>query len=306
MVMSKSRSIDPAIERVIARVRAIYARWNRSTSIEQMRNDWDQAFWSDVVPVSTLAASANGVDVRWIVAEQARAERVLIYFHGGGYKMGSVVSHHDLMARLSHEAGCRVLGVNYRLLPEHTFPAPVEDACVAYDWVLDQGCKPQQIAFAGDSAGGGLVAASMLALRDRGRPLPAAGVMLSAWTDLEANGASYGTRAQADPFHQRAMILALARQYVGPNGNARDPLASPLHGSLHDLPPLLLQVGGRETGLDDSTLFAAKAQAAGVDARLEVWDDMIHVFQQFASELPEARQAITNIGVFLNSIWSSS
>jgi monoterpene epsilon-lactone hydrolase len=228
---------------------------------------------------------------------------VLLYFHGGGYKLGSVTSHRDLMARLAAAARCRVLGVNYRLAPEAHFPAPVDDALAVYQWLLGEGVAPSQIAVGGDSAGGGLAAALLLSLRDRGGALPAAAVLLSAWTDLTAQGESYVTRAEADPIHQRAMILATARQYLGPDGDASNPLASPLFGGLAGLPPLLLQVGDRETVLDDSTRFAAKARAAGVRADLEVYPNMIHVFQQFADEIPEARQAITGVGRFLRRIW---
>jgi epsilon-lactone hydrolase len=295
----------PPIERAIERVRQTYGRWNRHTSVEQMRLDWDELFWADLVPCVKEDIEVDGLHLRWIDAEGAGRERVLIYFHGGGYKMGSVVSHHDLMARLSLAAKCRVLGVNYRLIPEYGFPSPVEDAVRAYRWLIEQGIDPSHIAFAGDSAGGGLVAAALIALREQGARLPAAGVMISAWTDLEATGPSYQTRAQADPIHQRPMILALARQYVGDSGDPRHPLASPLNDSLSGLPPLLLQVGDRETGLDDSTRFAEKARHAGVEVELEVWDGMIHVFHQFANELPEARQAIAKIGTFLNRHWSA-
>ncbi|MGQ0699335.1 MAG: alpha/beta hydrolase [Panacagrimonas sp.] len=291
------------IEHVVARIRRVYAGWNRSTSMTQMRADWDALFPLDAVPAEVEAIGAGGVDARWITAPGAQRDRVLIYFHGGGFKIGSATSHQDLMARLSSAASCRVLGLNYRLMPEHGFPAPLEDACSAYRWLLSQGVPPSRIAFAGDSAGGGLVVSTMLALREQSQPLPAAGVMLSALTDLEALGESYETRARTDPIHQRTMILALARQYLGADGNPRDPLASPLYGDLCGLPPLLLQVGDRETGLDDSRRFAEKAQQAGVDARLEVWVGMIHVFQQFPDDLIEARQAISNIRDFLKSVW---
>jgi acetyl esterase/lipase len=299
-------SSPEAVERVIARIRGVYARWNRQTSIEQMRKDWDGFLWSDAFAAQTEDVAVDGLTARWIDAESTPSDRALIYFHGGGYKMGSVVSHHDLMARLSAAAGCRVLGINYRLLPEHAFPAPVEDACSAYRWVLDRGGVPGRVALAGDSAGGGLVAAAMLALRAQGAPLPAAGVMLSALTDFETRGASYETRAAADPIHNGALIQSLARQYLGREGDPRQPLASPLNGDLHGLPPLLLQVGDRETGLDDSVMFAERAERAGVKVRLEVWEGMIHVFQQFAAELSEARQAIVRIGSFLESCWSPS
>lgn len=292
-------TVNPAVEAVVSRIKGVYGRWRRDTPVAQMRADWDALFWRDEIAATTVGVNADGVDACWISTAGAQADRVLIYFHGGGFTMGSVRSHHDLMARLSEASGCRVLGVNYRLLPEAGFPAPIEDAVTSYRWLLAQGIAPEHIALAGDSAGAGLAASTLLALRAQKLPLPAAAVLLSAWLDLEATAESYTTRAETDPIHQRPIILALARRYLGADGNAKDPLASPLHGDLRGLPPLLLQVGDRETGLDDSTAFADKAQAAGVAVELEVWDQMIHVFQQFASELPEAREAIEHIGFFL-------
>lgn len=295
---------NEAIERIIARILAVYGGWRRHTPIETLRRDWDTLFWVDAQTCETQDTNANGVPVRWIKAPGANGQQVLIYLHGGGFKMGSLTSHHDLMVRLSEAAGCRVLGVDYRLMPEHGFPEPLLDVLAVYDWLLAQGFEPNQLAIAGDSAGGGLAAATLLALRDKDRPLPAAAVLLSAWTDLSANGASYETRAEADPFHQRPMIVALATQYLGEGGDPLNPLASPLHGELDGLPPLLLQVGDRETGLDDSTLFAAKARTSGVSVELQVWPEMIHVFQQFAAELAEAREAIAYIGTFLRQHWN--
>ena len=305
-VIIKPVSDEQSVARVagvIDRDRATYGLWNRHTSVEQMRQNWDDLFFLDVVPCRREDLSVNGVDMRWVVADGAIKDRVLLYLHGGGFKMGSVTSHHDLMARLSQAGHCRVLGVNYRRHPEHPFPAPLEDSLNAYRWLLAQGVKPQNIAIAGDSAGGGLAASTLLALRDAGEPLPAAAVLLSAWMDLEASAASYESRAKADPIHQKVMILALANQYLGVDGDRRNPLASPLYGDLAGLPPLLMQVGDRETGLDDSIMFADKARQAGVDVEISVWDEMIHVFQQFAEDLPEARAAIADIGVFLNSKW---
>jgi len=295
-----------AVDRAIALVQGVYGSWGRETSVEQMRRDWDVLFWSDRAPAHAEDVDAGGVSARWIDAPNARRDRILIYFHGGGFTMGSVVSHRDLMARLSAAGGCRVLGVDYRLAPEHRFPAAFDDALTVIQWVARQGYAVERTALAGDSAGGGLVAAALLALRDVGERLPAAGVLLSAWTDLEATAASYETRANADPIHQRKMIRRVARQYLGKPMGTRDTRASPLHAELAGLPPLLLQVGDRETVLDDSVLFAEKARAAGVSAELEVWDGMIHVFQQFPELLPEARQAIERIGVFLNRQWSAT
>lgn len=287
------------LDSVIERIRRAYGGWSRTTPVAQMRSDWDAAFQPGDMTVSCERVSADGVDAEWISGKDARHDRVVLYFHGGGFRLGSVSSHRDLIARIAQESGCRVLGINYRLAPEHRFPAPIEDAVTAYGWLLAQGLKPGDIAMAGDSAGGNLVLSAMLMLRDRGVPLPVAGVLMSPWTDLAATGASYDSRAAADPIHQRPMILALAKAYLGEHGDPRDPLASPLYANLAGLPPLLIQAGDRETGLDDATMLARKAEAAGVHVDIEVWAGMIHAFQMFASELPEARSAIASIGRFL-------
>lgn len=287
------------IDLVIERIRRVYSSWNRSTSVAQMRSDWDTAFGACTVPVSCARVSAGGVDGEWIAPGGAQQDKAILYFHGGGFRLGSVSSHRDLIARLADASGCRVLAINYRLAPEHRFPAPLEDAIAAYGWMLDHGLTPENIAFMGDSAGGNLVLAAMLRLRERGLPLPAAGVLMSPWTDLAATGASYVSRADADPIHQRPMILALAKNYLGEGGDPCHPLASPLYADLAGLPPLLIQVGDRETVLDDSVMFADKARAAGVDVELQVWDGMIHVFQMFAAELAEGRRAIGSIKQFL-------
>jgi monoterpene epsilon-lactone hydrolase len=287
--------IDLAIERI----RAVYRGWNRDTSVAQMRRDWDAAFEGCTVAVSCEGVSAGGVDGEWIAPANAPLDKAILYFHGGGFRVGSVSSHRELIAQIADASGCRVLGINYRLAPEHRFPAALDDALAAYGWMLDQGIASSSIAFAGDSAGGNLVLATMLALRERRLPLPAAGVLMSPWTDLAATGGSYTTRAEADPIHRRPMILALAGNYLGEH-DPRDPLVSPLYADLKGLPPLLIQVGDRETVLDDSTMFAEKARAAGVDIELQVWDGMIHVFQMFGAELAEAAQAIASIAKFLN------
>ena len=287
--------IDLAIERI----RCVYRGWNRNTSVAQMRSDWDAAFESRIVPATCERVSAGGVDGEWIAPSGASQDKAILYFHGGGFRLGSVVSHRDLIARIADASGCRALAINYRLAPEHRFPAAPDDALAAYDWLLEHGLKPENIAFAGDSAGGNLVLAAMLRLRERGLPFPVAGVLMSPWTDLAAAGASYVNRADADPIHARPMILALAKNYLGPDGDPRDPLASPLYADLAGLPPLLIQVGDRETVLDDSTMFTEKARAAGVDVELQVWDGMIHVFQMFGAELAEARRAIEAIAGFL-------
>jgi len=286
------------LDLVIERIRRVYRGWNRSTSVAQMRTDWDAAFQADIAPILHHRTSVGGVDGEWIAGSDAAHDKAVLYFHGGGFRLGSVSSHRELIARTAGASGCRVLAINYRLAPEYRFPAPLEDALAAYGWMLDQGLRPENIALAGDSAGGNLVLTTMLGLRERGLPLPAAGVLMSSWTDLAATGETYVSRADADPIHQRPMILALAKNYLGEGSDPHDPLASPLYADLTGLPPLLIQVGDRETVLADSTMFADKARAAGVDVELQVWDGMIHVFQMFA-ELPEAHRAIASIAEFL-------
>jgi monoterpene epsilon-lactone hydrolase len=287
------------IDRAIARIRAVYQGWNRDTTVALMRSDWDAAFGGTTAPVTCEQVTAGGVDAEWI-QPNAPQDKAILYFHGGGFRIGSVASHRDLIAQIAVASSCRVLAINYRLAPEHRFPAALDDALAAYDWMLRQGLKPANIAFAGDSAGGNLALAAMLALRERKRPLPAAAALLSPWTDLAATGASYVSRAEADPIHQRAMILALAKDYLGGQGDPCDPLVSPLYADLTDLPPLLIQVGDRETVLDDSVMLADKARAAGVRVDLQVWDGMIHVFQIFGAELAESHRAIAEIALFLN------
>jgi monoterpene epsilon-lactone hydrolase len=299
MTRTSEKVAAASIDLVIERIRRVYRGWNRGTSVAQMRSDWDTAFESCTVRVSCERVSANRIDGEWIAANNAQHDKTILYLHGGGFRLGSVASHRELIARIADRSTCRVLAINYRLAPEHRFPAQLEDTIAAYDWLLDQGLKPRNIAFAGDSAGGNLVLTSMLMLRERGLPLPAACVLMSPWTDLAATGASYSSRAEADPIHQRSMILALAKNYLGEDGDPRHPMASPLYADLTGLPPLLIQVGDRETVLDDSTVFADKARGAGVDVELQVWDGMIHVFQMFGRELPEARQAINSIAKFL-------
>lgn len=288
-----------AIDRVVIRLREVYRRWSRDASNAQMRQDWDALFWSEAVPATVEPLTTNGVNAAWISAPDVNPSKVAIYFHGGGFRLGSLRSHRDLMARISAASGCRVLGVDYRLAPEFRFPAAPDDAMAAYDWVLEQGIAAHDVALVGDSAGGCLALGTALALRDAARPMPAAIATMSAWTDLSASRASYDTNAALDPIHQRPMILAVARNYLGPDIDPRDPGVSPLFADLAGLPPLLMQVGGRETVLDDTRDFARKAEQSGCAVTLEVWNGMIHVFQQFPDDLPEACLALASLGGFL-------
>lgn len=250
--------------------------------------------------VACEPVSADGVPAEWVVAPGADPGRALLYLHGGAYVIGSIATHRDLAARLSRAAGARVLIIDYRLAPEHPHPAAVEDATRALRWLVARGLDPRRIAIAGDSAGGGLAVATLVALRDAGDPLPGAGVCLSPWTDLACDLPSMRARESLDPMVRPEGLREMAAMYLG-GLPARTPLASPLHADLRGLPPLLVQVGTAEVLLDDATTLAERARAAGVQVDLEVWDDMIHVWQAFAAILPEARDAIEHIGAFVRA-----
>ncbi len=247
--------------------------------------------------VACTPVEAGGVSAEWSVADGADQDKVILYVHGGGYVMGSAGSHRDMTGRLSQAAGARVLSLNYRLAPEHPFPAPVDDSVAAYRWLLGQGIQASNIAIAGDSAGGGLALAALIAIRDAGEPVPAAGIGISPWVDMEGTGESMTTRAAVDPVVQKEGLLGMAKLYLG-GADPKNPLAAPLHANLAGLPPLLIQVGDSETLLDDATRITERAQKADVDVTLKIWDEMPHVWHLFAPILPEGRQAIEEIGAF--------
>ena len=247
--------------------------------------------------VTCTPVEAGGVSAEWSVADGADQDKVILYVHGGGYVMGSAGSHRDMTGRLSQAAGARVLSLNYRLAPEHPFPAPVDDSVAAYRWLLGQGIQASNIAIAGDSAGGGLALAALIAIRDAGEPVPAAGIGISPWVDMEGTGESMTTRAAVDPVVQKEGLLGMAKLYLG-DADPKNPLAAPLHANLAGLPPLLIQVGDSETLLDDATRITERARKADVDVTLKIWDEMPHVWHLFAPILPEGRQAIEEIGAF--------
>ena len=285
---------------IVARCRASSAGWDRSTPIAAMRADFDAL--ADPAPPGTgvEAVRCGSVAAEWVTAPGIRPGPAILFLHGGGFRLGSPRSHRGLAASLGAAAGCRVLVPDYRLAPEHSFPAPVEDACQAYRWLRAQD-GVTGIAVAGDSAGGGLAVSAMLALRDAGDALPSGAVLMSPWTDLTASGASYEERAAADPLNQRATLLAMARGYLR-GADPRDPLASPVFADLSGLPPLLIQVGAREIVFGDAALLAERAVAAGVAATLSEWDGMVHVFQQFPAEAPQAAEAVREAGSFLRRL----
>jgi monoterpene epsilon-lactone hydrolase len=253
---------------------------------------------SPSAPLVYESVVAGGVPAEWVNVPQAHDEAVILYLHGGCYGMGSVESHRELMTRIAIAAPMRLIGINYRLAPANPFPAAVEDAAAAYQWLLEKGIEARRIVIVGDSAGAGLALAMTLKLRDEAAPLPAAIACISPWVDLALTGESMNSKAAADPIVSRAMLSEWAKLYLG-NNDPRTPLASPLYANLRGLPPLLIQVGAAEVLLNDATRLAEKALEAGVEARLEVWPEMIHVWHSHAAVLVEGREAIAGIGRFL-------
>lgn len=256
--------------------------------------------YEDLSGASYAEVTVGGVKAERVAAGDAVGTRAMLYLHGGGYVVGSPESHRGLAANLSRATGCRVFTLDYRLAPEHTHPAQVEDALAAYRGLLADGESPDSIVVAGDSAGGGLTVATLLAARDGGLPMPAAAVCISPWVDMEGTGETMTTKAGEDPMVAREGLLEMARLFLG-EADPRDPLASPIHADLAGLPPMLTIVGTAETLLDDARRLHANALAAGVDSALEEWDDMVHIWPWFAPFLPEGRQAIERIGAFVNA-----
>jgi monoterpene epsilon-lactone hydrolase len=243
--------------------------------------------------------TAGGVAAHWLAAPGTDDGRVLLFLHGGGYELGSLRSDGELAARLGRASGMRVLFLEYRLAPEHPFPAAIDDVLAAWRWLrTDQGLSAPSIAVAGDSAGGGLAVALLVATRDAGEALPAAALM-SPTVDLTSSGASMTERADQDPISTPAMLRQFASEYLA-GADPKTPLASPLFASLAGLPPLLIQVGTADLLLSDSERLAAAAAEAGVDATLEIGDGLPHVYQLLLGT-PEAAAATERIGKFLRA-----
>jgi epsilon-lactone hydrolase len=287
-----SEQLGKVIERIKSQPR------NPDASIEQRRAGSERI--AERVPADVICEKVNagGVSAEWIAAPGATADRVILYLHGGGYVLGSINTHRAMISRIARASNARVLAIDYRLAPEHPFPAAVEDATAAYRWLLAEGYKRGRIVIAGDSAGGGLTLAALLAIRDAKLPMPAGAVPISPWTDLEGTGESMRTRAAKDVMVTQDDLASSAKQYYGAH-DPKDPFVSPLHGDFRGLPPMLIHVGDAEILLDDATRVAARAKAAGVQVELEVWDEMPHVWHVFAKMLPEGQQAIDKIGKFV-------
>lgn len=250
--------------------------------------------------VTYVDVDVPAVPAQWVTPQGVDPKRVILYFHGGGYAFCSMRSHRKLVGHLAQAAGARALNVDYRLAPEHPYPAALDDAVAAYRWLVDQGTDPRHLAVAGDSAGGGLATALLVRLRDEGQQLPAAGVLMSPWVDLTCSGDSMTTRAGVDPISDRAGAVFCAGQYLSATDPA-DPYVSPLFADLAGLPPLHSHVGEDEVFFDDAMRLVAKARADGVDAVVDVFPGMWHAFQLHAGNVPEADDAIGRFGAYLRA-----
>ncbi|MEY2569202.1 MAG: epsilon-lactone hydrolase [Actinomycetota bacterium] len=272
--------------------------------VEQLRANMEAM--ATVVPppadVAYESVDAGGVPAEWVTAPGARTDAVILYLHGGGYAIGSINTHRMLAANISRAAGLRVLLIDYRLAPEHPHPAAVEDATAAYRWLLSQGIDAAKLAISGDSAGGGLTVATLLALRDAGDPLPACAAPMSPWVDMEQSAESYTTRGELDPMVSAVGLKEMADWYLA-GQDTRTPYASPVHADLKGLPPMLVQVGDHEVLLDDAITLVERINDAGGDAMCEVGEECFHVYQAFP--VPEATEAIARLAAFVTSHISS-
>jgi monoterpene epsilon-lactone hydrolase len=244
---------------------------------------------------------AGGVPVEWTATPEVDPTRIILFLHGGGYITGSILSHRHMVAQAGREARARTFAIDYRLAPEHPFPAAMDDALVAYRYLLAQGHSSARIAFAGEAAGGGLVLATLVALRDAGDPLPSCAWIASPWVDLQMTGRTMETKATIDTLTQRPYLQELAGMYLN-GADPRTPLASPLYADLSGLPPLLIQVGSTETLLDDAVRLAGAAGAADVRVTLEIWPDMLHGWHLFYQRLDAGRRALAAAGTFIRAI----
>ncbi len=290
----------------IAALREMLAQRPRPTDIAERRAGFDafaRAFpVADDIVVEPV--TANGVPAEWTSAPGADTSRAVLYLHGGGYVIGSLASHRHVTSEIARDLGCRTLALHYRLSPEHPFPAPVEDALSGYRYLLALGIAPGHIAIAGDSAGGGLVVAALLAIRDAGLARPACGWCISPWVDMEGIGDSMTGKAAEDPIVQKEPLLEMSAHYLN-GADPRSPLAAPIYADLKGIAPLYIQVGAAETLLDDAIRLAGVAGAADVPVTLEVWPEMVHVWHLFHPVLSHGRRAITAGATFARAAFDT-
>jgi len=268
------------------------------TDIYEARELYDELGPPVATDISVEPITIGIIPAHMLTPPAFDTHRALLFLHGGGYVYGSFASHGGMTGEIARSSNCKTLQPQYRRAPEDPFPAAIEDACAAYEWMLAQGYRHEHIAFVGDSAGGGLVMATLLTLKNQNRPMPGAAVCISPWVDLEMSGQSYIDRQSIDPMIDRELADMLAALYL--NGeDAKNPRVSPIHGDLRGMPPLLIQVGEREVLFSEAFSLYERARASGVDVTFEEWPLMIHVWHLYFPILTAGRDAIARIGAFV-------
>ncbi|MDO9296155.1 alpha/beta hydrolase [Bradyrhizobium sp.] len=282
-------------------IRALLSSKPRPVGWQQRRQRIEEvgSVWPVAGDIALEGVDIDGMPGEWSTAPGSDASRVLLYFHGGGYCSGSILSHRRLVTEAGRAAKIRTLAIAYRLAPEHPFPAALDDAFSAWRFLRSNGIAAGHIAVGGDSAGGGLTVALINRLRDAGEQVPGCAWLISPWTDLTLSGATLATRDTIDPIIHKSYLAELADAYLPAAVDRRDPRVSPLFADLSGLPPTLIQVGACETLLEDSTRFAAAAGAANVALTLQVWPDMIHAFPMWNAHLEPGRRALAEAGQFI-------
>jgi monoterpene epsilon-lactone hydrolase len=282
-------------------VRALLSSKPRPVGWVQRRERLDEvgSIWPVADDVSLGSVDLDGVPGEWSIVPGSDATRVLMFFHGGGYCSGSILSHRRMVTEAGRAAGTRTLAVGYRLAPEHPFPAAIDDALTVWRYVRNQGVAADRIAVGGDSAGGGLTVALINRLRDAGEALPGCAWLVSPWTDLTISGETLATKNAVDPIIHKGYLDELADAYLPAGTDRKDPQVSPVYADLKGLPPTLIQVGSAETLLADATRFAAAAGAADVRVTLEIWPHMIHAWHLWNAHLEPGRHALANAGSFI-------
>ncbi|MEQ9586398.1 MAG: alpha/beta hydrolase [Parvibaculaceae bacterium] len=265
-------------------------------TMDEMRRRFDN-FFGPRVPPKTQKIMIGDIPAAWFGLDFPE-QPIVLYFHGGGFQMGSIRSHAGLIDALSDAARARVLAFDYRLAPEHIFPAQIEDSLTVYRWLLASGIPAEKVVFAGDSAGAGLALVTFFRAREAGLSLPCGMVFLSPWLDMVPARKSYETRARLDPLTQREKVKFMAKLYLGAGGDPTHPLVSPINGDLSGLPPILIHIGDHETIMDDALEFVKRVEAEGGQVQLRIWDQMIHHFQLFP-ELDETQKSLEGVGRFI-------
>jgi monoterpene epsilon-lactone hydrolase len=284
-------------------IRALLGAKPRPVGWSERRQRLDEvgSVWPVADDVTLETVDCDGVPGEWSLAPGSDPSRILLFFHGGGYCSGSILSHRRLVTEAGRAARVRTLAIGYRLAPEHPYPAAHEDAMTAWRFLRRQGISADRVAVGGDSAGGNLTVTLIDRLRAAGEALPACAWLISPWTDLTMSGATLDTKDAVDPIIHKAYLAELADAYVPTSVNRKDPLISPLFADLRGLPPTLIQIGSAETLLADATRFAAALGSADVDVRLEIWPHMIHAWPLWNAKLADGRLALASAGEFIRA-----